>query len=144
MLLGEYAHTLDDKNRLTLPAKFRDSFVDGGVVTRGLDGCLYLFARQQWEDLVSGRFSEFDPLLEETRLMNRYFFSGAAEAEPDKQGRINVPPALIEHARLGREVVVAGVHDHLEIWDRAAWREHLKQVEGSAQHVAERLAAKRD
>jgi len=144
MLLGEYAHTLDDKNRLTLPAKFRDSFVDGGVVTRGLDGCLYLFAKQQWEDLVSGRFSEFDPLLEETRLMNRYFFSGAAEAEPDKQGRINVPPALIEHARLGREVVVAGVHDHLEIWDRAAWREHLKQVEGSAQHVAERLAAKRD
>jgi MraZ protein len=144
MLLGEYAHTLDDKNRLTLPAKFRDSFVDGGVVTRGLDGCLYLFARQQWDDLVSGRFAEFDPLLEETRLMNRYFFSGAAEAEPDKQGRINVPSALIEHAHLGREVVVAGVHDHLEIWDRAAWREHLKQVEGSAQHVAERLAAKRD
>ena len=110
----------------------------------GLDGCLYLFARQQWEDLVSGRLAELDPLLEETRLMNRYFFSGAAEAEPDKQGRINVPAALIEHARLGREVVVAGVQDHLEIWDRAAWREHLKQVEGSAQHVAERLAAKRD
>jgi MraZ protein len=144
MLLGEYAHTLDDKNRLTLPAKFRESFVDGGVVTRGLDGCLYLFARQQWEDLVSGRLAELDPLLEETRLMNRYFFSGAAEAEPDKQGRINVPTALIEHARLGREVVVAGVHDHLEIWDRAVWREHLKQVEGSAHHVAERLAAKRD
>ena len=144
MLLGEYAHTLDDKNRLTLPAKFRESFVGGGIVTRGLDGCLYLFARQQWEDLVAGRLAELDPLLEESRLMNRYFFSGAAEAEPDKQGRINVPPALIEHARLGREVVVAGVHDHLEIWDRAAWREHLKQVEGSAQHVAERLAAKRD
>ena len=144
MLLGEYAHTLDDKNRLTLPAKFRESFVDGGVVTRGLDGCLYLFARQQWEDLVSGRLAELDPLLEETRLMNRYFFSGAAEAEPDKQGRISVPAALIEHARLGREVVVAGVQDHLEIWDRAAWREHLKHVEGSAQHVAERLAAKRD
>jgi MraZ protein len=144
MLLGEYAHTIDDKNRLTLPAKFRDSFVDGGVVTRGLDGCLYLFARKQWDDLVDGRLAELDPLLEETRLMNRYFFSGAAEAEPDKQGRINVPPALIDHAHLGREVVVAGVHDHLEIWDRAAWREHLKQVEGSAQHVAERLAAKRD
>jgi MraZ protein len=144
MLLGEYAHTIDDKNRLTLPAKFRDSFVDGGVVTRGLDGCLYLFARKQWDDLVDGRLAELDPLLEETRLMNRYFFSGAAEAAPDKQGRINVPPALIDHAHLGREVVVAGVHDHLEIWDRAAWREHLKQVEGSAQHVAERLAAKRD
>ncbi len=144
MLLGEYAHTLDDKNRLTLPAKFRDSFVGGGVVTRGLDGCLYLFARQQWDDLVSGRFSEFDPLLEETRLMNRYFFSGAAEAEPDKQGRIMIPAALLRYAGLGRDVVVAGIHDHLEIWDRETWRRELNEVEGSAEHVAERLAAKRD
>jgi MraZ protein len=144
MLLGEYAHTIDDKNRLTLPAKFRDSFADGGVVTRGLDGCLYLYAQSEWESLVAGRLAELDPLLEEGRLMQRYFFSAAAEAEPDKQGRIMIPGALLEHARLGREVVVAGVYDHLEIWDRAGWREHLKQVEGSAQHVAERLAAKRD
>jgi MraZ protein len=76
--------------------------------------------------------------------MKRFFFSAAVEAEPDKQGRIVVPPALGAHARLGREVVVAGVHDHLEIWDRAAWRQHLEEVEGSAEHVAERLAAKRD
>ena len=144
MLLGEYAHTIDDKNRLTLPAKFRESFAEGGVVTRGLDGCLYLYARADWDGLVAGRLAELDPLSEETRLMNRYFFSGAGEAEPDKQGRIMIPPALLEHARLGREVVVAGVYDHLEIWDRAVWREHLKEVEGSAQHVAERLAAKRD
>ncbi len=144
MLLGEYAHTIDDKNRLTLPAKFRDSFTDGGVVTRGLDGCLSLYAREDWDTLVAGRLAELDPLSEETRLMNRYFFSGASEAEPDKQGRIMIPPALLEHARLSREVVVAGVYDHLEIWDRATWREHLKEVEGSAQHVAERLAAKRD
>src|SRR6266508_4057028 len=144
MLLGEYAHTIDDKNRLTLPAKFRDGFADGGVVTRGLDGCLYLYSRDEWERLVQSRLAELDPLAEEGRLMQRYFFSAAAETEPDKQGRIMVPGALIEHARLGREVVVAGVYDHLEIWDRAAWLEHLKQVEGSAQHVAERLAAKRD
>ena len=144
MLLGEYAHTIDDKNRLTLPAKFRDSFAEGGVVTRGLDGCLYLYARPEWDSLVTSRLAELDPLLEEGRLMQRYFFSAAAEAEPDKQGRIMVPPALLEHARLGREVIVAGVYDHLEIWDRVAWRDHLKQVEGSAQDVAERLAAKRD
>ncbi len=144
MLLGEYAHTIDDKSRLTLPAKFRESFAGGGVVTRGLDGCLYLFAREAWDDLIAGRLAELDPLLEETRMMNRYFFAGAAEAEPDKQGRIMLPAPLIKHARLGREVVVAGVFDHLEIWDRARWQEHLEQVEGSAQHVAERLAAKRD
>ena len=144
MLLGEYAHTIDDKNRLTLPAKFRERFAGGGVVTRGLDGCLYLYSREEWERLVESRLAELDPLAEEGRLMQRYFFSAAAEAEPDKQGRIMLPAALAEHARLGREVVVAGVYDHLEIWDRAAWREHLKQVEGSAHHVAERLAAKRD
>jgi MraZ protein len=144
MLLGEYAHTIDEKNRLTLPAKFRDEFADGGVVTRGLDGCLYLFPREQWETLVETRLADLDLLSKEGRLMQRHFFSGAAEADPDKQGRIMMPQALSEHARLGREVVVAGVHDHLEIWDRAAWRAQLKEVEGSAQHVAERLAAKRD
>ena len=144
MLLGEYAHTIDDKNRLTLPAKFRERLADGGVVTRGLDGCLYLFPRDQWDSLAEGRLAELDLLSREGRLMQRHFFSAAVEAEPDKQGRIMLSPALIEHAKLGREVVVAGVYDHLEIWDRAVWREHLTEVEGSAQHVAERLAAKRD
>jgi MraZ protein len=70
-------------------------------------------------------------------------FSGAAEAEPDKQGRIPLPPPLVKHASLAREVVVAGVRDHVEIWDRAAWRQHLEEVEGSADSVAERLAAQR-
>jgi MraZ protein len=144
MLLGEYAHTIDDKNRLTLPARFRDDFAGGGVVTRGLDGCLYVFPQDRWEVLVDSRLAELDLLSKEGRLMQRHFFSGAAEAEPDKQGRIMIPAALLEHARLSREVVVAGVYDHLEIWDRAAWGEQLKEVEGSAQHVAERLAAKRD
>ena len=144
MFLGEYAHTIDDKNRLTLPAKFRDRLADGGVVTRGLDGCLYLFPRDGWDSLTEGRLAELDLLSREGRLMQRHFFSAAVEAEPDKQGRIMLSPALIEHAKLGKDVIVAGVYDHLEIWDRAAWREQLKEVEGSAQHVAERLAAKRD
>jgi len=75
--------------------------------------------------------------------MQRFFFSGAAESDLDKQGRVMIPAALIEHAKLGREVVVAGVYDHLEIWDRPAWRKELAEVEGSAEDVAERLA-KRD
>ncbi len=72
--------------------------------------------------------------------MRRFFFAGASEAELDKQGRILVPATLAERVTLGHDVVVAGVYDHLEIWDRAAWRDQLKQVEGSAEHVAERLA----
>ncbi len=144
MLLGEYEHTIDEKNRLTLPAKFRQSFPGGGVVTRGMDGCLYLYARDEWEGLVESRLGSLDPLSRDDRMIQRYFFSGAAEIEPDKQGRIMLPGALIEHAQLGREVIVLGVYDHLEIWDRAAWRLQLKEVEGSAEHVAERLATKRE
>jgi len=144
MLLGEYEHTLDDKNRLTLPVKFRQAFGEGVVVTRGLDGCLYAFRRADWARLVESRLSTLDSLRPEGRRLQRHFFSGAAEAELDKQGRVMIPPSLIEHAKLGKEVVVAGVNDRLEIWDRGAWRKELAEVEGSAEDVAERLATQRD
>jgi MraZ protein len=144
MLLGEFEHTIDDKNRLTLPARFRARFADGIVVTRGMDGCLFAYTRSDWSRLVETRLATLDPLSQEGRRMQRFFFSGAAESELDRQGRLMVPAALIEHAKLSRDVVVAGVNDHLEIWDRAAWHKELAEVEGSAEHVAERLAAKRD
>jgi MraZ protein len=144
MLLGSYDHTIDDKNRLTLPAKFREAFTDGVVITRGLDGCLYAYRRPDWDRLVESRLAPLDPLSPETRRLERFFYSGAAEAELDKQGRVMIPAPLLEHAKLGKEVVVAGVNDRLEIWDRAAWRKELAEVEGSAEDVAERLATKRD
>jgi MraZ protein len=144
MLLGEHAHTIDDKNRLTLPARFRHVFGEGIVVTRGMDGCLFAYTRDDWERLVQDRLAGLDPLSKEGRRMQRYFFSAAMEADLDKQGRVILSAALLEHAKLGRDVVVAGVHDHLEIWDRDAWRRELAEVEGSAEDVAERLAAKRD
>lgn len=144
MFLGEYEHTLDDKNRLTLPARFRDAFGAGGVLTRGMDGCLSVFTKDGWETFVSFHLSSLDPFSSEARQIERFLFSGAADAEPDRQGRIMIPPALLSHAKLSREVVVAGVRDHVEIWDRAQWRSYLDQVEGSAELVAERLAAKRD
>ena len=142
MLLGEHEHTIDDKNRLTLPAKFRNTFSDGIVLTRGMDGCLYAYAREDWQKLVRSRLATLDPLSKEGRQMQRFFFSGAWEGELDRQGRVIVPGALAQHARLTRDVVVAGVNDHLEIWDRALWRDQLKEVEGSAERVAERLADK--
>jgi len=144
MLVGEYEHMIDDKNRLTLPAKFRQAFAEGVVVTRGLDGCLYAYRRPDWARLVESRLATLDPLGKEGRRMLRFFFSGASETDLDKQGRMMIPAALLEHAKLGRDVVVAGVHDHLEIWDRATWKRELAEVEGSAEDVAERLAAKRD
>jgi MraZ protein len=144
MLLGEYDHTLDEKNRLTLPAKFRQALGGGVVVTRGMDGCLFVYTRGDWDDFVGARLEGLNPFSREARQMSRFMFAGATETDLDKQGRIMLPPALIEHARLGREVVVAGVRDHVEIWDRAAWRKQLKEVEGSVELVAERLAAKQD
>jgi MraZ protein len=144
MLLGEYDHTIDDKNRLTLPAKFRQAFDEGLVLTRGIDRCLSAYPRSSWTETVESRLGELDPLSKEGRVMHRYFFSGASEAELDKQGRVMVPAPLGEYAGLGKEVVVVGIRDHLEIWDRASWRAQLDEIEGSAEDVAERLATKRD
>jgi MraZ protein len=142
MLLGEHEHTLDDKNRLTLPAKLREQLGAHVVVSRGLDGCLYVYSDGDWARLAE-RVGSLDPFSREARTMQRWFFASGSDADLDKQGRMVIPAALLKIAGIGREVTVAGVYDHLEIWDRAAWREQQQTVEGSAEDVAERLA-KRD
>ncbi len=144
MLLGEYEHTIDDKNRLTLPARFRAAMAGGVVLTRGLDACVEAYPIDGWTKLVEARLAGLNPLSREARVLERFYYTGAVEAQPDKQGRVMLAPALIEHARLGREVVVVGLRERLEIWDRAAWRAQLKEVMGSAEDVAERLAAQHD
>jgi transcriptional regulator MraZ len=140
MLLGEYEHTIDDKSRLTLPAKFRQALAGGIVLTRGLDACVEAYPADDWQALVESRIAGLNPLSHETRVIERFYYTGAVEVQPDKQGRVMLPPALVEHGGLGREVVVVGMRHRLEIWDRAAWRTQLKEVMGSAEHVAERLA----
>jgi MraZ protein len=139
MLLGEYDHTLDEKNRLTLPAKLREQLGDEIVITRGLDGCLSVYSSAAFA-LLAERVGTLDPFNADTRTMQRYFFTGSPPVELDRQGRMVIPAKLLERAGIGREVTVAGVYDHLEIWDRTTWREKLTQAEGSAEDVAERLA----
>jgi len=139
MLLGTHDHALDDKNRLTLPARLRERLGDEVVVTQGLDGCLYVYARADW-DRLAVRVGELVPFSREARSMQRFFFGSGTELELDKQGRMLIPGALLERAGIGREVTVVGVRDHLELWDRNAWRQELQAVEGSAEDVAERLA----
>ena len=141
MLLGEYEHTIDDKNRITLPARFRQDFTDGVVVTRDVDPCVVVFAPENWERYVGTRLGELNTFNREARQMRRYIFSSATEGELDRQGRVTLPTVLMKFANLGRDVVIAGVEDHLEIWDPAAWRSQLEDVEGRADLVAERLAA---
>jgi MraZ protein len=143
MFFGEYEHTIDDKSRLTLPARFREQLAGGVVLAKGLDGYVAVYPRAAWQETIEARLAALDPLTREARELRRFFFAGAADSELDKNGRVLVPPALARHARLDRDILVAGVYDHLEIWDRSAWAEHLRAVEGSADHVAERLAEKR-
>jgi MraZ protein len=141
MLLGEHEHSLDDKNRLTLPAKLRGQLGDHVVITRGMDGCLYVYARDAWDGLAA-RIQSLDGLAADTRRMQRHFFTNATPADLDKQGRVVIPALLLERQGIGREVTVAGVGDHLEIWDRGTWAKQLEAGEGSAEDVAERLAGR--
>jgi MraZ protein len=142
MFIGTYEHTIDEKSRLTLPARFREQLGDGVVLARGLDGNVALYPRETWAMTVEARISALDPLSREARELRRFFFSGAAESKVDNQGRILVPAVLTRHAGLEHDVIVAGNYDHLELWSPAAWEQHLHAVEGSAEHAAERLAAR--
>jgi MraZ protein len=140
MLLGEYEHALDDKNRVTLPARFREAFAGGVFVARGIDPCLLVYPPDGWSRLVDTRMDGLDPFSREARQMSRYVFAGATETELDKQGRIMLPGPLVEHAALEKEVVVAGLRDHLELWAPEAWRQEIDDVGRRVERVAERLA----
>lgn len=142
MFYGEYEHTIDDKNRLTLPARFRNAFAGGVVLARGIERNIDVFPRESWDANVA-RIAELDSLTREAREMKRYVFAGATVADLDKQGRVVVPVGLAERAGIGKDVVVLGVHDHIEVWDREAWAAQLTAIEGSAGDVAERLADRR-
>lgn len=142
MFYGEYEHTVDEKNRLTLPVRFRDALAGGVVLARGIEQNIDVYPRASWDANVA-RIAELDSLSREAREMKRFVFAGATVAELDKQGRVLVPPHLATHASVEKEVVLAGVHDHIEIWDRSEWATHLSAIEGSAGDVAERLANQR-
>ncbi len=140
MFIGTYEHTIDEKNRLTLPVRFRDALGGGVVLARDIDRNVAVYPHETWTMTVETRISQLDPLSSEARKLRRFFFSGAAEAALDKQGRILVPAMLARHAGLEHEVVVAGSYDHLELWGPEAWDLHLNDVEGGIGDVAERVA----
>ena len=142
MFYGAYEHSVDEKSRLTLPARFRHSLAGGVVLARGIERNIDVFPSDTWHENTS-RIAKLDSLNREGRDMKRYVFAGAAVAELDRQGRVLIPPHLAEHAGVVKDVVVIGVHDHVEIWDRSAWAVHLSAIEGSAGDVAERLADRR-
>ena len=122
MFMGEYNHSIDAKGRLIIPSKFRDTLGDEFVVTKGLEGCLFVFEKYDFETFMD-KLNEKSDLEAKVRKIKRFFISGAQEMEPDKQGRMLVPQVLREYAGLEKEVVFAGVGGHIELWDKAKWED---------------------
>lgn len=135
---GEYNHTVDTKGRLIIPAKFREKLGETFVVTKGLDGCLYVYSDEEWEK-IEDKFSELPLTDEDARQFTRFFFSGAADCEVDKQGRVLLPAVLREHAGIEKEAVLAGVLNRVEIWSKERWlkTKDYSDVNQIAKHMSE-------
>jgi MraZ protein len=131
MFLGEYTHTIDEKGRLTIPAKFRGELASGLVVTRGFDNNLMVFPLGEWQDLAKRIIER--PIGEvDVRTFRRRVFSGAVDISPDSHGRIVLPPYLRDFAGIDGEVVVAGLYNYVEVWSTEAWNEVRLTIEQSS------------
>lgn len=137
MFMGEYNHTVDVKGRLIVPSKFRDQLGDEFVVTKGLDGCLFVYPSEEWK-LIETKFREVSQFSKEARKFARFFFAGAAVCEVDKQGRVLLPAVLREFAGIEKEIISAGVGNRIEIWSKDRWQEtsEYDDVEEIAEHMA--------
>jgi MraZ protein len=134
MFLGEYVHTIDDKGRLTIPAKFRGDLGTGLVVTRGMDRCLVIYPMRAWRALTE-RASAL-PMTDRTaRDFRRLIFANATDTVPDSQGRINLPQALLDYANLDGEAVIAGCDTYIELWSPEAWAGVRQRVEKNQDDV---------
>jgi MraZ protein len=139
MFMGEFDHTVDEKGRIAIPAKFRGRFADGLVVTRGLDRCLWVYTAGDWAALAE-KIARLPLTQADARSFTRLMFSGANDLLLDKQGRIVVPTYLREYAHLQNDAVVIGVNTRLEIWARDSWNQTRAQVEEEGEFIAEHLA----
>lgn len=139
MFIGEYSHNLDEKGRLAVPKKFRAALSKGAVVTRGLDNCLFLYTKAEWEKLAE-KLATLPFAQANTRAFARLMLAGAMDVSVDKQGRIVLPEYLRTFAGLGKETVVAGLYNRLEIWDQKKWATYTQQTEAQSNEIAERMA----
>lgn len=138
MLIGEYTHTLDPKKRLALPAKFRKEIGKEVVITHGLDNCLTVYPIKKWKE-VAQKLSSLSMGQSGSRGFNRFILAGAVESDVDKSGRILIPDFLKNFAKLNSKVVIAGIHDRIEIWNESLWKKYKTKVEKDAENLAEKL-----
>ena len=138
MFIGEYKHNLDSKGRLAVPAKFRTLLRGGAVVTRGLDNCLFLYPRKEWNELAK-KMAKLPISQAKARAFSRLMLAGAMDVEFDNQGRINLPEYLRKFAGLKKRAIIAGLYDRLEIWDEIAWNKYKMGTEKNSGEIAEAL-----
>ncbi|HUT21986.1 MAG TPA: division/cell wall cluster transcriptional repressor MraZ [Candidatus Bipolaricaulota bacterium] len=138
MFIGEYQHSLDQKDRLAVPVKFRAKLKEGAVVTRGLDNCLFLYPKSEWKKLAD-KLATLPISKSNTRAFSRFMLSGAMDADVDKQGRIKIPDYLKKFAGLKKNVVVAGLLNRLELWDKEVWNKYKLTTEKASVNIAEEL-----
>lgn len=140
MFLGEFKHSIDDKGRITIPAKFRGRLASGLVVTKGIDPCLWLYPIDSWSKLaeVISALPRTDPKAREFR---RQVFGGASNSIPDRQGRVNLPSYLRQYANIDKNAVIVGLHDYCEIWNPADWRERQESSHDDSEGRAEQFAS---
>lgn len=138
MLIGEYQHNLDPKKRLAVPAKLRAEIGPKAVITRGLDSCLFIYPLKEWDSVVQ-KLNQLPMGQENTRSFVRLMLAGAQEVEIDGLGRVLVPDYLKKYAGLEKEVVITGVFNRLEIWNKKKWEKYKEAVEKDTDKLAERL-----
>ena len=136
--MGEYHHSIDEKGRVIIPAKFREALGDRFVMTRGLDNCLFVYPLQEWA-VMEQKLKSLPLMKADARAFTRFFLSGATECELDKQGRVNIPANLREHARLDSQAVVIGVSNRVEVWSKELWESYSRLSEQSFNEIAEKL-----
>lgn len=139
MFIGEHTHSIDDKGRVSVPAKFRRKLEGGLVVTRGLDACLWLFTREEWGKLAD-KLADLPLSNKQSRAFARLMLAGAWDAELDSQGRISLPEYLRQYAGLAKHVTVAGLYTRLELWDEDAWQQYRAATEADTEGIAESMA----
>ena len=138
MLMGEFHHTIDDKGRIIIPAKFRDDLGNEFVITRGLEECLFVYPKSRWDEIIS-KLNSLPFTKKDARSFMRFFLSGATAIEFDKQGRINITSPLISYAGLEKDCVVVGVGDRLEIWSAEKWNTFYDTNKEDLSNIAENL-----
>lgn len=136
--MGEFLHTIDGKGRVIIPAKFRETLGFKFIVTKGLDNCLFLYPENEWHNFEE-KLKKLPVSQSNARAFVRFFFSGAAECEFDKQGRILLPANLREYAALEKDLVVVGVMNRIEIWDAVKWKVYSSEAESNYEKAAESL-----